>query len=99
MTCFWSKSGQFENGKKPKISTSTILTIFQLKTSRLAGSLDFRLFLSHKNGQNADLNHQNVEFGGPLKGPRMNFHITTTDFYVQEYRDITLNTKLGKLKT
>ena len=28
---FFSKSGQFKNGKKPKISTSTILTVFQLK--------------------------------------------------------------------
>ena len=28
---FWSKSGQFKNEKKQKMSTSTILTIFQLK--------------------------------------------------------------------
>ena len=30
---------------------------------------------------------------GPLKkqqGARMNFHIPTTDFYVQKYRDLTL---------
>ena len=28
---FWTKLGKFENGKKPKISNSTTLTIFQLK--------------------------------------------------------------------
>ena len=28
---FWAKSGKFENGKKPRISTSTILTIFLVK--------------------------------------------------------------------
>ena len=55
-----------------------------------------------KNGQNTDLNNQNVEFGGPYKarkGTRMNLPMTTTNFYVQEYRDITLNAKLGKNKT
>ena len=46
-----------------------------------------------KNGQNTDLNNQHVEFGGPLKartGPIMNLPMTTTNFYVQEYQDITL---------
>ena len=38
---FWSKSGQFENGKKPKISTSTILTIFQLKKRKKRNFFDF----------------------------------------------------------
>ena len=28
----------------------------------------------------------------------MNFHRATTDVYVQEYRDITLNTKLRQVK-
>ena len=52
-----------------------------------------------KNGQNTDLNHQNIEFGGPLKRltrTKAEFSQATTDFYVQEYRYITLNTKLGK---
>ena len=56
-----------------------------------------------KNGQNTDLNHQNVEFGGPIKSQKraknMKLHRATTNFYVQEYRDITLNTKLGKIRT
>ena len=55
-----------------------------------------------KNGQNTDLNNQNVEFGGPLKPrkwPRMNLPMDTTNFYVQQYRDITLNTNLRKIKT
>ena len=30
------------------------------------------------------------------KGPRMNLPRGTTNFYVQEYWDITLNTKVGK---
>ena len=33
------------------------------------------------------------------KGPRMNLPTARTNFYVQEYRDITSNTKLGKIKT
>ena len=55
-----------------------------------------------KNVQNTDLNNQNVQFWGPLKAkkwPRMNLPMTRTNLYVQEYRDITLNTKLGKIKT
>ena len=54
-----------------------------------------------KNGQNTDLNNQNVEFGGPLKAskwPRMNLPMETTNFYVQKYRDITLNRKLGQIR-
>ena len=45
---------------------------------------------------------ENVEFGGPTKarkGPRKNLPRATTYFYVQEYRDINLNTKLGQIKT
>ena len=41
------------------------------------------LTVSHKNGQNADLNHQNVEKA--RKGPKTNFPIASTDFYIQEY--------------
>ena len=55
-----------------------------------------------KNCQNTDLNNQNVEFGGPQearKWPRMNLSMAIMNFYVQEYRDITLNAKLGKIKT
>ena len=40
---------------------------------------------------------ENTHFGGPLKtikGPQMNLPRATTNFPVQEYRDITLNTKL-----
>ena len=37
--------------------------------ARNVGSLDFWLFFSQKNGPNTDLNHKNVEFGGPLKSP------------------------------
>ena len=44
---FWSISGQFENGKKSKISTSTILTVFQLK--KLKKILHF---FSKKNAKN-----------------------------------------------
>ena len=33
----------------------------QKKTSRLAGSLDFRPFLSQRNCQNTDLNNQSAE--------------------------------------
>ena len=33
----------------------------------------------------------------PLKEPRMNFPRATTDFYVQEYWYISLNTKLGQI--
>ena len=47
-----------------------------------------------KNGQNTDLNNQNAR-----KGPRMNLPTARTHFYVEEYRDITWNTKLGKIKT
>ena len=66
-------------------------------TSRFAGSLDFQPFFSQSNCQNTDLNLQNAEFGGPLKkleDTKMNLPRETTNFYVQEYRDITLNTKL-----
>ena len=55
-----------------------------------------------KNGQNTDLNHQNVEFGGHLKSKKRaknELPRATTNFYVQEYRDITLNTNLGKIRT
>ena len=55
-----------------------------------------------KNGQNTELNNQNVEFGGPvktIKGQRMNLTMAITNFYVQEYRYITWNTKFGKIKT
>ena len=45
-----------------------------------------------KNGHNTDLNNQNVLVLGTPKKPTMNF-------YVQGYRDITLNTKLEKFKT
>ena len=41
-----------------------------------------------KNGQNTDLNLQNIEFGGTLKarkGPRMNLPWANTNFCVQEY--------------
>ena len=48
--------------------------------------------LKYKNGQNNDLNKQNVQFWGPLKarkGPRINLPTARTNFYVQVYRDIT----------
>ena len=54
-----------------------------------------------KNGKNTDLNNQKVEFEGPLqsqKWPRMNLPRVTTNLYVEEYQDITLNTNLGKIK-
>ena len=48
-----------------------------------------------KNGQNTYLNNQNVIWGtGKSQKRAMNeFTLDTTNFYVQEYRDITLNTK------
>ena len=53
-----------------------------------------------ENGQNTDLNNQNVQFGvryKARKGPQMNLTMATANFYVQEYRDITLKHKvLGK---
>ena len=54
------------------------------------------------NGQNTDLNNQNIEFRGPLKaitGPIMNLPRAITTLYVQEYPDITLNTEFGKSRT
>ena len=56
--------------------------------------------LNMKNGQNTDLNNKNVEFGGPLQSQKRakNELTARTNFYVQEYWDITWNTKLGKLK-
>ena len=57
--------------------------------------------LNIKNGQNTELNNQNVEFGGPLRSQQMaknEFIHGNNELYVQEYRDITLNTKLGKNK-
>ena len=45
-----------------------------------------------KNGQNTDLNNKNVQFWGPLKErkeQRMNLPTARTNFYVEEYRDIT----------
>ena len=45
-----------------------------------------------KNGQNTDLNNQNVRVWGTLKsqkGPRMNLSMTTNNFYVEsiEHKD------------
>ena len=48
--------------------------------------------LNMKNGQNTDLNNQNFQFWGSLKarkGQRMNLTAAKTNFYVQEYQDIT----------
>ena len=49
--------------------------------------------LNMKNGQNKDLNNQNVQFWGPLKRQKRAknelTHSKRTNFYVQEYRDIT----------
>ena len=50
-----------------------------------------------KNGQNTDLNEQNVQFWGPLqsqKGPRMNLPTARTNFYVQQYRETESQEKL-----
>ena len=55
--------------------------------------------LNMKNGKNTDLNNHNVQLWGARKGPRMNLPTARTNFYVQEYRDITWNTTLGKIKT
>ena len=50
--------------------------------------------------KNTDLNNQNVEFWGPLRNQKMAknefIHRETINFHVKEYRDVTLNTKLGK---
>ena len=54
-----------------------------------------------KNGQNTDLNHKNVEFVGPQKSQRRAENVFTkaaTNFYVQAYQDITLNTDLGRIR-
>ena len=51
---------------------------------------------------NKNLTTKMQSLGDPRKarkGARMNLHIATTKYYIQEYRDITLNTKLGKSKT
>ena len=40
-----------------------------------------------KNGQNIDINNQNVELLKSQK--RDNFPMATTNFYLQEYRDIS----------
>ena len=53
-----------------------------------------------KNCQNTNLNNQNVVLGDPeeaIKWPIINLSMETMNFYVQEYRYITLNTKLGKM--
>ena len=65
--------------------------------------IEDRLFLNMKNGQNTDLNKPKFIVLGtpkkPDKGPRMNLPTARTNFYVQEYQDITWNTNLGKIKT
>ena len=49
-----------------------------------------------KNRQNTDLNNQN-EFWGPLRNQKMAKNVFIhRNFHVKEYRDVTLNTKLGK---
>ena len=55
-----------------------------------------------KNGQNTDLNNQNLYSSGDpskaRKGPKMKLPTGRTNFYVHEYRDITWNPKLWKIK-
>ena len=44
-----------------------MVSIVEVETSRLAGSLDFRPCFSQGNWQNTDLNHQKILFWGTLK--------------------------------
>ena len=84
----WRKSGQFENGKKPKISNSTILNIIiQTKSQKLS---KYRLKTPKCRVRGTPKSQKNAI---------MNLPRETTNLYVQEYRDITLNTKLGKSRT
>ena len=65
----------------------------------LAGYLYFRPFFSQRNCKNTVLNYQYIEFGWPQKArkyTRKNLPREPTNFYVQDYRDITLTTNLGK---
>ena len=60
------------------------------------------LWLFTKNGKNKDLNHRNVDFvvpKNPEKGQEWIFPWQNTDFYVQEYWDINLNTQFGTIST
>ena len=56
-----------------------------LQSSRYRKLNEILTNLKMKNDKNTDLKHQNVQFRGHLK--------------IQEYRDITLNTKLGNIRT
>ena len=73
--------------KSPRCSRLTNNVNLRTRYARLKWDID----LNMKNGKNTALN-QNLEFGGPLntlKRAKNEISRATTDFNVQEYRDIT----------
>ena len=86
--------------KNVKIAKICILKHFRSNNGKKEKMLSFStstVFLE-KMGQNANFTSTKVEFGTPKtqKRAKMNFAMTITDFSAQEYRELTLYTKLEK---